>query len=87
VDLAQVQLADAGFYLVHVAHNHPNQMIGQDELFGRVAGLVRVRLERSHTRYNQPYAVSGSSPSTSFFNARPQRVYFFFVELFVELGG
>jgi hypothetical protein len=41
VDLAQVQLADAGFHLVHVTDDHPHQMVWQDELFGDLIGGCR----------------------------------------------
>src|SRR5262249_32833183 len=30
VDLAEVQLADPRFYLAHIAHHHPNQLVRQN---------------------------------------------------------
>jgi hypothetical protein len=41
VDLARIQFVDAGFNLVHIAGEHSNQMIGQDELFGDLIGRLR----------------------------------------------
>jgi hypothetical protein len=51
VDLAQVQLSDTGFNLGHVAHDHPNQMIGRMNPSAMYFGLTASPLEIAPVNY------------------------------------